>query len=818
MVVGIAAMVAIESFRTSLREAVDQQALTLLGADLQIASNEPLGDSLETVALDVGGEQSREVRFTSMVLFPESGGTRLVQVRALEGDFPFYGELETTPTAAGGSFPENGVALVDSRLMLQFEMSPGDSVLVGDRSYRIGGALERIPGESALGALFGPRVYIPLEGLDPALLDVGSRVRYYARFRFDDAPQVTAAVERFKPFRSSRNLGIDTVEDASDNWGDALENLYGFLSLLGFMALLLGGVGVASAVNAYVREKTRSVATLRCLGVRTTDAFLIFLLQAAGIGLVSAAIGTVIGLAVLTILPSVLSDFLPVDVYVEPSVAAVFLGVGIGLVASTLFALIPLLILRRISALSALRASYEKHESWWRDPIRMVVVATIMASIFGYAIWTTSSLRFGMIFAAGLLGVFLALGAVAKLVIWASRRFFPSRWPYVWRQGLANLYRPHNHTTVLVISMGLGTTLLLTIYLLQYTLLGAVGDLDARGGPNTILFDIQEDQLEAVDQAVSSLGLPVEEQTPIVTMRLIEVAGRKVSDVREDTTFEGEKWPYLREYRSTFRDTLNASETIVAGEWHGTKDVREGSDAVVSLEEEIAEQLDVGVGDVLVIDVQGVPISARIGSIRSVEWRQMSSNFFMVFDSGFLSDAPKFYLLSTRVADDEMAANLQRSIVQSFPNVSIIDLDLILKTAGSILDRISFVIRFMAPFCILTGLLVLIASVTVNRYQRLKESILLRTLGASTKQIIAILNIENLLLGSMAGLTGTMLAVLVSWLVARFMFEIAYILAWFAIPVALLAVAGFTVLFGSIGSRGAVARPPLEVLRAESVS
>jgi putative ABC transport system permease protein len=708
------------------------------------------------------------------------------------------------------------MALVDSRLMLQFEMSPGDSVMVGSRAYVIGGALESIPGESALGALFGPRVYIPSQGLDPALLDVGSRIRYYLRFKFEDKEQVTAAIDLFKPYRDTRNLGIDTVEEASSNWGDAVDNLYGFLSLLGFMALLLGGVGVASAVNAYVREKTASVATLRCLGVRTRDAFLIFLVQAAGIGLVSAGIGALIGLAVLTTLPRVLSDFLPVDVAIDPSLSAVLLGVGIGLLASILFALIPMLILRRISPLSALRASYETHESWWRDPIRVVVVGSIMLSIFMYAIWTTSSFNVGVVFAAGLLAVFLCLGAVAKLVIWASRRFFPSGWPYVWRQGLANLYRPNNHTTVLVISMGLGTTLLLTIYLLQHTLLGAVGDLDARGGPNTILFDIQEDQLDGVVQSVSDLGLPIEEKTPIVTMRLIEVAGRRVSEIRQDSAFEGEKWPFLREYRSTFRDTLNASESIVAGAWHGVAESVEGADAVVSLEEEIAGELGVGIGDELRIDVQGVPITVRVGSIRSVEWRQMSSNFFMVFDSGFLRDAPKFYLLSTRVADDTEATRLQRAVVQQFPNVSIIDLDLILKTAGSILDRISFVIRFMALFCILTGLLVLIASVTVNRYQRLKESILLRTLGASARQITAILNIENLLLGTMAGVTGTLLAVVVSWLVARFMFEIAYIPAWFAIPAAVLAVAGFTVLFVSLGSRGAVSRPPLEVLRAEA--
>ena len=818
MVVGIGAIVAIESFRSSLRSTVDEQALTLLGADLQIAANEPFGDSLEAIIDSVGGEQSRETRFTSMVLFPKSGGTRLVQIRALEGGFPYYGTLETNPPGAGSAFTDNGSALVDGRLMLQFEMSPGDSVKVGERAYVIAGALERIPGESTLNALFGPRVYIPLSDLDPTLLEAGSRVRHYVRFKIPDSGEITRAAELFKDVRGDRRISVDTVDEAAENWGEALDNLYGFLSLLGFMALLLGGVGVASAVNAYIREKISSVATLRCLGARTRDAFLIFVVQAAGIGLIAAALGASIGLIVQIVLPSVVADFLPVDVEVETSWAAVGIGAAIGLVASVIFALLPMLTLRRVPALAALRSSIEGQESWWRDPLRIAVILTIVAAIVGYAVWATGSPVVGSYFALGLLGIFLCLGGVARFVIWASRRFFPSGWPYVWRQGLANLYRPNNHTTVLVVAMGLGTTLILSVFLLQYALLAAVGDLDARGGANTILFDIQEDQAAGVEAAVVDLGLPIEEKTPIVTMRILEVAGRKVSDIRTDTTFEGEKWPFVREYRSTFRSELTGTEKIVAGDWHGTSSPKPGFEAVVSVEEEIAAELGVDVGDTILFDVQGITMTTEVGSIREVDWRRMSSNFFMVFDEGVLAGAPKFYVLATRVADDREAADLQRSIVAQYPNVSIIDLDLILKTAGSILDRISFVIRFMALFCIFTGLLVLIASVTVSRYQRIRESVLLRTLGASGRQIIAILNIENIFLGMMAATTGIVLGNITAWLITRFMFEISYVPAWFAIPLTLIIVTAFTVMFGSAASRGAVSRPPLEVLRSEPVA
>ncbi|HLE57939.1 MAG TPA: ABC transporter permease, partial [Rhodothermia bacterium] len=260
MVVGVAALVAIESFRGSLQNAVESQARSLLGADLQISQNQPFDDRIESLIDSVGGEQAREIRFTSMAYFPSSGDTRITQVRAQEGAFPFYGSLETNPPEAGRAFQEGRSALLDERLMLQFEMSVGDSVWIGNGSYVIGGALLRIPGESAMDALFGPRVYIPIAELDSTLLDAGSRVRYYTRLKLADQAAVSKAAERLKALETQGGINVSTVEDASEDWSDALGNLYGFLSLLGFMSLLLGGIGVASAVHAYTKDKVALVA------------------------------------------------------------------------------------------------------------------------------------------------------------------------------------------------------------------------------------------------------------------------------------------------------------------------------------------------------------------------------------------------------------------------------------------------------------------------------------------------------------------------------------------------------------------------------
>ncbi len=814
IVLGVAALVAINSFGHNLERAVNEQAKSLLGADLVVTTRQPFDPEAEELFASWGGEQSREVRLASMVYFPGSERTRLVEIRALQEDFPYYGALVTSPPEAAGRFREGPYALVDDRMMLQFDVEVGDPVKIGVFEFTVAGKLQRIPGETMTETLIAPRVYIPLDYLDQTeLVQFGSRVSYRNAFRLEPTMNVDELLEEAAPHMEGRRMRAITVQDRQRRLGRSMENLYRFLSLVGFIALVLGGIGVASAIHIHIKQRLNTVAILRCLGASSKQASTIYVIQAAVMSLAGAGAGALLGIGIQDLMPPVLRDFLSVEIAFEVSWGAVWQGVAMGLGIGLLFALLPLLTVRRIPPLLALRFTYEKENSLPREPLRWLVYGLIVLAIVVFALSRTERWTHGLGFAGGTVAAFLLLVAVASLITFLIKRFFPDSWSYVWRQGLANLYRPNNQTIVVMLALGLGTFLITTLFLVQSTLLNAVTLAGSGDRPDMVLFDIQSDQREEILQIVRSLDLPIQQDVPVVTMRLASVKGRTVQEISEDPDRRRRDWALFREYRSTYRESLIDSEELLAGEWQGR--VGPGEEVRISLEESIARDLDVSPGDTLVFDVQGVPVETVIGSLREVDWERMQTNFFVVFPAGVLEDAPQFHVLMTQIRSAETSAELQRTVVRHFPNVSTIDMALVLETVDAVLDNVTFVIRTMALFSIMTGLVVLVGAVISSRYQRIRESVLLRTLGASRIQIRKIMAIEYLFLGFFAALTGLVLALGSSWALSYFLFETEFVLEIQPVLIVLCVVVGLTILIGALSSRGLTDRPPLESLRAE---
>lgn len=814
IVLGVAALVAINSFGYNLERAVNEQAKSLLGADLVITHRQPFSQETEELFGSWGGEQSREARLASMVYFPESDGTRLVEIRALEGGFPYYGTLVTSPPEAAERFRKGPYALVDDRMMLQFDVEVGDPVKIGTFHFTVAGKLQRIPGETMTETLIVPRVYIPLDYLSQTeLVQFGSRVSYRNAFRFGPMTDVEQLLEEAAPHLESQHLRSITVEDRKRRLGRSMENLYRFLSLVGFIALLLGGIGVASAIHIHIKQRLNTVAILRCLGASSRQASSIYLIQAAVMSLAGAAAGVLLGIGIQNLMPLVVREFLPVAISFEVSWRAVWQGLVMGLGIGLLFALLPLLTVRRISPLLALRFTYEKEDALPREPLRWLVYGLIVLAIFLFALSRTQRWTHGLAFTGGTVAAFIFLVAAASLITFLVKRFFPNSWSYVWRQGLANLYRPNNQTIVVMLALGLGTFLITTLFLVQSTLLNAVSLAGSGDRPDMVLFDIQSDQREEILQIVRSMDLPIQQDVAIVTMRLASVNGRTVQEISEDPERRRRDWALFREYRSTYRENLIDSEELLAGEWQGR--VGPSDEVRISLEKSIARDLGVSVGDQLVFDVQGTPIETVVGSLRQVDWQRMQANFFVVFPAGVLEDAPQFHVLMTQVRSAETSAQLQRIVVQRFPNISTIDMALVLETVDAVLDNVTFVIRTMALFSILTGLVVLVGAVISSRYQRIRESVLLRTLGASRVQIRKIMAIEYLFLGFFAALTGLILALVSSWALSQFLFETEFVVEIQPVVAVFCVVVGLTMLIGALSSRGLTDRPPLESLRAE---
>ena len=816
IIIGIAALVAIFSLGDNLAKDIDKQAANLIGADFVIQTNRELSADGQAIVDTVRGlstNYSAEQRFASMVLFANNGGTRLVEIRALGGDFPYYGKLETVPEAAGTTFRKHRQALVDKTLMLQFDAHVGDSVKVGEVMFEIAGRLEQAPGQSGLSTAVAPAVFIPLEHLSATGLNQkGSRINYNYYFQLAEGTDADKLGEGLDSLMEIQRMGYDTIASRKRETGRSFADLNKFLSLVGFVALLLGCIGVSSAIHIYIKEKLNSIAILRCLGASSRQAFLIFLAQVLGVGLIGSAIGSILGTLVQQLLPLVLRDFVPVAISSDISWWAIAQGIGLGVCMSVLFALLPLISIRNIAPLNTLRLSLDT-PSPIKDRWSWFIYGLIALFIFGYAYLQLDGAAQTVAFTLGVVLAFLVLYAAANFLVWLVRRFFPSSWNYLWRQGLSNLFRPNNQTVILIIAIGLGTAFIATLFSVQGMLITRVSLSSSENQPNMVLFDIQPSQKAEVAELVAAQGLPVLDEVPIVTVQLEAINGITADDARRDSTIEVSRRALGGELRSTYRSELSDSEKITAGEWVG--ETHAGDTALVSLEMDYASRIRVEVGDELLFNVQGVRIPAIVGSLREVDWNRVQTNFRLIFPKGVIDDAPQFHVLMTRVPNEAASARMQQEVVRQFPNVSIIDLGLILSVLDTILDKIGFVIRFMGGFSILTGFVVLIASVMISKYQRVKESVLLRTMGATRRQILAITALEYFFLGGIASLTGVLLAVGGSWALAVFSFEIPFTPDIALMALLILSIALLTVLIGLINSRGITQRPPLEILRKE---
>jgi len=811
VIIGIAALVAIDSFNQNLQNDINNQSKELLGADLEIDSRRTIFDSTFMASLDsLDVEISSDARFASMVYFPKNSGTRLIQARAIEGGFPFYGKIVMVEGSDIAPFRVGKAVLIDESLAIQYNIQVNDSLKLGRGTFRISGIVTAFPGTTSINADIQPTVYLPYERLEETgLIQYGSRVNYHKYLKVKDG-QLVEVKEFLEPLLEEYNYRIDDVEERKEDFGRGFSNLYKFFNLLSFVALILGCIGVASSVYIYVREKKYAAAVLRCLGASGWQIFFVFFIQILTIGIIGSILGVIHGILVQYALPMVVSDFIPVDVEPQISWISAIKGLVLGLIISTLFSVLPLVNIRFIAPLIILRETVEK--TGRKSKFKYFIFTLIILFPWIFSVNQTGSLANGSMFFGSLVLVFALLWLVAKGLIWVVKRFFPSRSSFVWRQSLSNLFRPNNQTVILVIVIGLGAFLLSTMALIQNSLLGQVEFAGKGERSNTVLFDIQPYQKDQVLQLAKDFELPIQQFVPIVTTRINSVRDSTVAQIQEDTTSNIRSWALTREYRVTYRDSLIESEKIL----EGTFQSKATEDSIfISVSDNLKEGLNLQLKDAIVWNGQGVDIKTYVGSFREVDWQRVQTNFMVVFPEGVLENAPQFFVLISRIDDKNVSARFQQELVRNFPNVSAIDLTLILETVDQVFDKIGFVIRFMALFSVLTGLFVLSGAVINSKYARLKENVLLRTLGAVQKQLLQMTIIEYSYLGLFSGLTGSLLALIASWALSIFFFEILFFPDFISLAVIWILVTFLTVFVGWINTKSILNKSPLEVLRKE---
>ncbi len=811
IILGIAAVVSIQLFSTNLKDNIQLQSKALMGADFIIDSRQEPTDRALTI-IDSLQPDATEVNFVSMVVFPKNGGTKLVEVRGLEGDFPFYGTMETEPSQVSEIYQSSGGALVDATLMLQFKVKPGDSIKIGELTLPIAGALKSIPGSSAMSASVAPPVVIPYRFVESTeLLQFGSRKEYQYFYKVSDTVNLKHLEDKLATQLDLENADLDTHTSTTERLGRRYDNVGKFLNLAAFIALLLGCIGIASSVHIYIKEKVPAVAVLKCMGASRLQSFLIFLIQIAGIGIVGGLIGSSIGVGLQQIFPYLLKEFLPFALEISITATPIVIGVFLGLFMSVLFALLPLLRTWYVSPLEVLRVDNEAGNE--PKSVRIAVYATIVLFLFLFSFWLIQDAVYALAFVGGTIVTFAILAAVALGFIKAVRRFFPKSWGYTARQSLLNLFRPNNQTVVLVVAIGLGTFLISTLYFTKDILLSKTAVGQTAENANIIILDVQQEQRDAVAKNIQNNNLSVINNIPLVTMRMHSIKGIPVNELRQDTTRQVRGWILNHEFRTTYRDSLTASEEIMEGEW--TPQLKAGDPVVISISDNLAEDAKVGVGDPIVFNVQGVLMDTKVGSIRKVDWAQLQLNFTIVFPKGVLEQAPQFSVLTTKVPDEASSAGLQRSLVAEFPNVTILDLRQVYTVVEDILDKVAWVINFMAFFSILTGIIVLIGSVRTSKYQRIKESVLLRTLGAKNAQILQISAFEYVFLGLLGSLVGIILALVSSLCLALLVFKEPFVPSLIPFLVFLPGITLLVILIGLSNIRTVLGSSPLEVLRRE---
>lgn len=814
LITGIAGVVAIASLNYSLQSDLDRNAKELLGADIVVGANRPFEPEVLAVLDSSKLEYASDAEMASMVLFMHNMQSRLVRVMGIDGPYPFYGEVETLPANAYSKINEGRYVILDETLASQYEVSYDDTVKIGNSFFKVAGVVQKIPGGGGVLSTFTPSVYISMQELDSTgLIQFGSRVSYKRFYKTETDADAEAIGEQWRPTLRKYGHWYDTVEERKEELGNGFQSVYRFFTLLAFMALILGCIGVASSVHIYAREKRSQVAVLRCVGSSGWQAFNIFFIQVFILGLIGSVIGAGIGMGIQQLVPLIFQGMIPIELQFDISWRAFLEGLLLGVIVSILFTVLPLVAVRFVPPLSVLRADFEPQRIFSKTKytiIGLVVLFPILA-----AWYQTKSILYGVAFSGGLAVALGLLSLVALGLLTLVRKYFPKKASFIFRHALSNLFRPNNQTRVLMVSIGLGAFIIATLNVIQFSLLDQVEFTGNKNQSNTIMFDIQPAQRDGVVDLIKTHDLPVNQVVPIVTCRISSLNGKTTDEYREDTTHNVSNRALRREYRVTYRDSLHISEELSEGEIHQVKKGQKDS-VWVTISGGMQESLNVKVGDSLVFDVQGVPIPVRIGGIREVEWSKDPPNFAFVFPTGVLEDAPQIWVAATRVDDQEQANRFTQELVMSFPNVSLIDLRLILSTVNDLFDKIGSIVKFLALFSVITGLVVLAGAVMNSKFVRIKENILLRTIGARTKQITQITLIEYTYLGFFSALTGILLSMISGWFLTRYFFEVNFSFNALDLVYLGVAVIALTVFIGWFNSREVINTPPLQVLRKEN--
>jgi putative ABC transport system permease protein len=816
---GVATLVAVSLFASSLEATIQREARNLMAADIELRTTRPLTLEDRAVLESLDSRKVMRIHVSELVAMAAAGpSTQLVELKAVEPGYPFYGKLMTEPGSAVLALFTGQNALADETLLIRLNLKTGDILKIGQAEFRITGILKKEPDRAAGAFSLGPRVLISQASLDAThLVQPGSRIthRYLLKLPVTILPRTlqTELQQRV----TDKAMRVSQYQDAQPMLRRFLGQLTMYLGLVGLIALIVGGVGVATNVRAFLKEKVETIAVLKVLGATPGRVLRVYLSQTVFLGLVGSLAGAAVGSVLQFVVSPLMRPWLPVELEFHLAVVPVARGIVMGVLTSVLFALAPLLEVRALRPNLILRRQVSPDEKRRTRPTTWIATGGLALILSGLALWQAPSWRSAGLFIGGLVVALVLLLFTARALIRGAQAL--PRWrSLIWRQAVVNLHRPGSQASTVVVSVGIGVMVILAVHLVERNLLWEIGQNVPADAPSFFFLDIQPDQHEGFAKLLVDHGQRDIRLTPVIRSRLSALNGQPIHPKEYEKREHG--WYFTREYVLTVQSELPKGNVVTKGQWWRLDEQRLAShgephvEPHVSVEEEAARHLGLGLGSSVEFDIQGAKVTGKVTSLRKVDWGNMSTNFYFIFEPGALQGAPMTYVATARVVPaDEVP--LQRAVVASFPNVSAISIRDMLDSITRVIQHISLAIRFMAGLTILAGLIVVMGALAATRFQRIYETMVLKAVGARRSILGSMFLVEYALLGMAAGLAGSILAAVLAWGVMYWILDVPWLFQPKAIAWGVVATILVTSIVGALSTFRILGYKPLPVLRGE---
>ena len=860
--IGVGALVGVSLFSTHVERAVTKEARGILGGDLEIRLTHTLSLAGQAVLQGLSDQGLALTHVSELVAMaartthgpPSTQSTQIIELKAVESMYPLYGDIRLDPVQSldmllhpderrcGGHSCFG--AVVQESLLIRMGLSVGDPLKIGQARFLITGIVRTEPDRMANAFTLGPRVMIAQEGLRAAqLIKPGSRVRERYLVKTPSDMPLDPLLSDLRDRLASDSVRISSYRTSQSQLRQFLDQLSRYLGLIGLTALFIGGLGVGTSIHAFLRDKLRTIAILKAVGADSATVVSTYVVQAIFLGCVGSFAGIILGIALQRGLPSLMASIFGSDLLEQlgvsselswPSVWPLLKGAALGLLSTLLFTLWPLLKIREVQPGAIFRRDAEPMTiepgtsslRWWvrwglADRWNVGTAGGIVLGLCVLSVWQAGSWSIGFLF-LGALSLAIAILFICARVLIVGLASVPRPPVLSLRHALGNVVRPGSQATGIMVAIGIGVMVIVTVSLVEQALLHQIQENRPADAPTFFFIDIQADQAEAFVSLVDrQTDQARPELTPLVRSRLHAINGHVVTmeggmekdDKRTDgKEGQGKQWYLTREYVLTFMDKLPKDNQVVKGEWWKPGQVF--STPQVSVEEDAAKHLSLAIGSTVEFDIQGTKVSAEVRSIRKVEWGNFSTNFYMILSPGAIEGAPFTYVATVRVSP-EKEIPLQQAVVASFPNISAINIGDVLDGFARVLDRLSLAIRAVAIFCVVAGGLVMAAALASTRYRRLYESVILKALGATRGLIARAFAMEYVLLGAVAGLIGLTLGSALSWTLVRFVFDLPWSIYPRVLGLGLFLTMLLTLIVGFASTYRILGQRPLAVLRHE---